>query len=339
MGERTTGHPSSEGPTDRLSVRVAAMRRFGERVRDAAPVWLRGGVRRALSVAFFVVIGVVLFRQLSGTDWPEVLRSVPRSPWFYVVFLARYFLLPITDALSYSAVWAINLFRHFGAFLMKRLLNSSFSAGAGDVYFLLWTVKTLQVPYRKAFSAAKDVTLLSAAASNTVAVVVLGAYLAYGDLSLMESVRPGVLGLIIGVTLLTAFLSLLVICFRGRVLAIDGPAMWRILGFHGARSAARILLLGLQWTIGLPGSSFSDWISLLIVDLLVSRTPLVPSREFLFLSLALGLAGTIDAPQAQVTALFLTDTALMQVGAVGSLIAAAVWRAKPHPLPRGGAEE
>lgn len=315
------------------------MRRLGDGVRDAVPVWLRRGVRRGLSIAFFVVIGLVLFRQLSGTDWPEVLRSVPRSPWFYLLFLARYFLVPITDALSYSAVWALNLFRHFGTFLMKRLLNSSFSAGAGDVYFLLWTVKTLQVSYKRAFSAAKDVTLLSAAASNTVAVVVLGGYLAYGDLSLMESVHPGVLGLIIGVTLVTAFLSLLVIRFRGRVLAIEGRTMWRILGFHGARSTARILLLGLQWTVGLPGSSFSDWISLLIVDLLVSRTPFVPSREFLFLSLALGLAGTINAPDAQVTALFLTDTALMQVGAVGSLIAAAVWRAKPHPLPRGGTDE
>jgi len=311
---------------------VAELRRFSERITAAVPSRVRRGLRRGLSVAFFVAIGLVLFRQLSGTDWPEVLRSVPRSPWFYLLFLARYFLLPISDALSYSAVWATNLFRHFGAFLMKRLLNSSFSAGSGDVYLLLWTVKTLRVTYRQAFSAAKDVTLLSAAAANAVAVVVLGAYLAYGDLSLMQSVRPGVLGLIIAVTLVTSVLSLLVIRFRGKVLATDARVMWRILGYHGARSVSRILLLGLQWTVGLPGSSFSDWISLLIVDLLVSRTPLVPAREFLFLSLALGLASTIDAPEAQVTAMFLTDTALLQVAAVGSLIAAVVWRAKPHPL-------
>jgi hypothetical protein len=284
-------------------------------------------------VAFFAVIGFVLVRQLSGIDWPEVLRAVPRSPWFYVLFVARFFLLPVADALSYSAVWATSLFRHFGAFLMKRLLNSSFSAGSGDVYLLLWTVNALRVSYRKAFSAAKDVTILSAAAANTIAVLFLGAYLAYGDLSLMESVRPGVLGLIIGVTLATAILSLLVIRFRGTVLAVDTPVMWRIFGYHGVRSILRIVLLGLQWTVGLPGSSFSDWISLLVVDLLVSRTPLVPAREFLFLSLALGLAGTIDAPEAQVTALFLTDTALLQVGALGSLIAAMVWRSKPHPLP------
>jgi hypothetical protein len=149
----------------------------------------------------------------------------------------------------------------------------------------------------------------------------------------MESVSPGVLGLIIGVTLATAVASLLVIRFRGAVLAVDSPVVWRVFGYHGVRSILRIVFIGLQWTVGLPGSSFSDWISLLVVDLLVSRTPLIPAREFLFLSLALGLAGTIDAPEAQVTALFLTDTALLQVGAVGSLIAAVLWRSRPRPLP------
>lgn len=333
VGEQSSGDPSGVDPTDRIGGRLAQLQRFGQGIRDAVPLRFRRGLRRALSVAFFAVIGFVLVRQLSGTDWPEVLRAVPRSPWFYVLFAARFFLLPVTDALAYSAVWATNLFRHFGAFLMKALLNSSFSAGSGDVYLLFWTVNTLRVSYRRAFSAAKDVTLLSAAAANTVAVIVLGAYLAYGDLSLMESVSPGVLGLIIGVTLATAVASLLVIRFRGAVLAVDSPVMWRVFGYHGVRSIFRIVFVGLQWTVGLPGSSFSDWISLLIVDLLVSRTPLIPAREFLFLSLALGLAGTIDAPEAQVTALFLTDTALLQVGAVGSLIAAVVWRSRPHPLP------
>ena len=130
----------------------------------------------------------------------------------------RYLNVPITDALSYSAVWARNLFRYFGVFLMKRMINSSFSAGSGDVYFLLWTVRTLRVTYWKAFSAGKDVTLLSAAAANAVAVVVLGAYLAFGDLSLMQSVRPGVLGLVIGVTLASRHLP-----SSGRSFSGEGP--------------------------------------------------------------------------------------------------------------------
>lgn len=332
MSEPSSASPRGPDATAGISARIAGLPSFVERTVERVPLRLRQALRRALSLAFFVVIGFVLYRQLSDTDWAAVLSSVPHSPWFYIIFLVRYLNVPITDALSYSAVWARNLFRYFGVFLMKRMINSSFSAGSGDVYFLLWTVRTLRVTYWQAFSAGKDVTLLSAAAANVVAVVVLGAYLAFGDLSPMQSVRPGVLGLVIGVTLVTAVLSLFIVRFRGKVLGISDNVMWRVLGYHGARSIARIVLLGLQWTVGLPGSSFPDWISLLIVDLLVSRTPLVPAREFLFLSLALSLASTIDAPEAQVTALFLTDTALMQVGAVASVIAGVVWRSKPEPL-------
>ena len=334
MSEPPDASPSKEDLADRISVRVADARGLLAHIIDAIPRPVRKTLRRVLSAAFFAAIGIVLYRQLSGLDWPEVLRSVPRSPWFYLLFLARYFSLPIADALSYSAVWATNLFRYFGAFLMKRLLNSSISAGSGDVYLLLWSVRTLRVTYRQAFMAAKDVTLLSAASSNAVAVLILGAYLAFGDLSLMEAVHPGLLGAIIGVTIVTAVLSLLVVRFRGKVLGVSGPVMWRILAYHGARSGSRLLLLGLQWTVGVPGSSLSDWIGLLIVDLLVSRTPLIPSREFLFLTLALGLADTINAPEIQVTATLLTDTALMQIGAVGSLLAAILWRSKPRSLPR-----
>jgi glycosyltransferase involved in cell wall biosynthesis len=332
MSEQSGSAPASRGAADRARTHFTRLRARAQQIAERIPLRWRVFLRRLLAVAFFAVVGWMLYRQLSDLDWPEVLRSIPRSPWFYVLFLTRYFSTPMTDALCYTAIWGTNLFRHFGAFLMKRMLNKSVSEASGDVYLLLWTVRTLGVRYREAFVAIKDVTLLSAASSNAVAVLVLGAYLAFGDLSLFDAVGPGVLSVIVGVTVLAALISVLVIRFRGKVLGIGTPVMWRILGYHGARNVGNIVLLGLQWTVGLPGSSFSDWISLLVVDLLVARAP-VPGREFVFLSLALSLASTIDAPEAQVSALFLTDTALLQVGAVGSLIAGIVWRSKPHPLP------
>ena len=174
--------------------------------------------------------------------------------------------------------------------------------------------------------------MLSAAASNTVALIVLGGYVTFGDLTLIEKVRPEALGIIIGVVLAAAAASLLVVVFRGKVLAVSTAVMWRILVYQLMRSSTSIVLLGLQWTVGLPGSAFTDWISLLVVDLLVARAP-IPGREFVFLSLALALADTIDAPRAQVTALFLANVGLRQMVLVPSLIAAMLWRARPRPLP------
>jgi hypothetical protein len=324
---------------ERMQARVAKLQAWGQGVLDKISPRARRNAQRAFSTAFIIVIATVLYRQLSGTDWREVLTSLPESPWFYLLFLARFFLQPIVEALCYTAVWAINMFRYFGVFLVKLVMNTSVAGMSGDVYFLVWAVRTLRITYRKAFSGVKDVTLLSAAAANIVAVVVLGGYLIFGDLSFAQKVKPTVLAVIIGVTLGAALLSLLVILFRGKVLAVDTSTMWRVIGYHVVRSAGNLVLLGFQWTAGLPGSVFTSWISLLVIDLLTSRTPFIPAREFLFLSLALAMADTIDAPQAQVTAMFLADTAMRQVFVVPSLLAGFLWRSRPQSLPLEPDEE
>ncbi len=318
---------------DRVGDRLAKLQIEAARLAERVPARVRKALQRVFSLGVLVVIAWVLHGQLEGTDWPKVLRSLPTSPWFYVLFVARFFNLPITETLCYSAVWATSLFRHFGIFLMKYVLNMAVAGATGDVYFLLWAVRTLDMSYRRAFSAVKDVTLLSAAAANAVAVVVLGGYFAFGDHTLVESVQSDAWTIIIAVTLGAAGLSLLLIVFRGAVFGVSTPVMWRIIGYHSVRSGGDLVLLGLQWTVGLPGSSFTDWIGLLIVALLVMRTPFLPAKDFVFLSLALLLAGSIDADQAQVTALFLTATALRQIAFVPSFIAGTLWRSKPHPLP------
>jgi hypothetical protein len=331
---------SEEDAAEGLLARIQA---WGSSLYGRVPPRVRRTTRRAFSLTFFVVIGTILYRQLEGMDWREVLRSLPASPWFYLLFLARFFLQPVVEALCYTAVWGINMFRYFGVLLIKLVMNFSVAGGSGDIYFLVWAVRTLRLSYRKAFGGIKDVTLLSAAAANIVAVVVLGGYFAFGDLTFTESVDPAILSLIIGVTLVAALISLLVILLRGktfgvgsvkgRLLGVDTQTMWRIIAYHLVRSGGNLVLLGFQWTVGLPGSVFSAWISFLVIDLLIQRTPFIPAREFLFLSIALALSDTVDAPEAQVTALFLADTAMRQLVTIPSIIAGFVWRARPLAIP------
>jgi len=340
---RMTKEPSAEAPTpsptEGLQGRIERLQTRAQSAYDRIPVPVRRVARHTFSAAFVVLIGSTLYRQLEGTDWAEVLRSLPTSPWFYLLFLARFFLQPTIEALCYTAVWGINLFRYYGVLLIKLVMNFSLAGGSGDLYFLIWSVRTLRLSYRKAFSGIKDVTLLSAAAANIVAVVVLGGYFFFGDLTFTKAVEPRVLSLIIGVTLAAALLSLSVILFRGKVLGVGTRTMWRIIGYHILRSGGSLVLLGLQWTVGLPGSIFSAWISFLVIDLLVQRTPFIPAREFLFLSIALALADTVDAPQAQVTALFLADTTMRQLVIIPSLIAGFFWKTRPLPLPLDPGEE
>ena len=318
---------------ERMQARIADLQAWGQGIYERVPPRVRRNAQRAFSLAFLAVIGTVLYRQLRDLDWSEVLRSLPASPWFYVLFLVRFFNLPVVETLCYSVVWSTNLFRYFGTFLMKYILNTAVAGATGDVYFMMWAVRTLGITYRRAFSAVKDVTLLSAAAANAVAVLVLAGYFASGDVSLAESVNSGVVNAVVGVTLGAAALSLLLLAFRGKVLAVSTKVMWQIIGLHTYRSAGDLVALGLQWTAGLPGTTFGDWITLLIVALLIARTPGIPAKDFVFLSLALALGKTVDAGQTEVTAMLLADTALRQAALVPSFIVGALWRSRPHPVP------
>ncbi|MEM7434692.1 MAG: hypothetical protein AAF436_06030 [Myxococcota bacterium] len=304
---------------------------WGSGVLERIPLHLRRWGKRVAVLAILAAIGVVLVRQLRGLDWAVVVRSLPTSPWFYAAWLARYLLLPVTEVVCYSAVFTRNLFRDFGAFLLKRLMNASLAGGSGDTYFLVWLVEHLSLTTRQAFSAIKDVTLLSAAAANGVAVAVLGAYLVWGDWRVLSGVEPRVVALVIGVTLGAAALSVLVIAFRGKVIGVPTGTMGRIIGYHTIRSAGALFLLGLQWSAAMPEVDMATWANLLIVALLVSRTPFLPAPELLFLTVALALVGTIDAPQARLEAMFLADAALVQVFAIPSLIVALVWRRRRAP--------
>ena len=325
----------SNGATlgDRIRARIERVQSSAQRLHDAVPPRVRLWAQRAFSLAVLGVVAFVLVRQLRGTDWPAVLQALPRSPWFYFLFFIRFLNVPIIDTLCYSAVFATSLFRYFGTFLMKFMLNMAVAGTSGDVYFMFWAVRTLQIGYRRAFSAVKDVSLLSAAASNAVAVAVLAAYFAFGDLSLTESVSRGAVTAIVAVVLGSAMLSLLLIAFRGKVLAVSTPVMWRIIGYHIIRSAGDLVLLGLQWTVGLPGTTFGDWINLLVVAVLVGRVPGLPAKDLVFLSLALALGDSVDADRSAVTALFLADTALRQAAFATSFVVGAVWRSRPHSLP------
>lgn len=338
MSEESSVEPPTPPWADRMQARIDRAKAWAERFYESVPPRVRRNLRRAFSATVLAVIGFALYRQLRGTNWPEVLSALPASPWFYVLFVIRFLNLPIIDTLCYSAVFAASLFRYFGTFLMKYILNMAVAGATGDVYFLFWAVRTLGIGYRRAFSAVKDVSLLSAAASNGVAVVVLGGYFAFGDLALTDSISSGAMTAIIVVIVGASMLSLLLIAFRGKVLAVTTSVMWRIIGYHTIRSAGDLVLLGSQWTVGLPGTTFGDWIDLLIVAVLVARAPGLPARDLIFLSLALALGDTVDADRSAVTALFLTDTALRQMAFVPSFIAAVVWRSRPRPIPLGADE-
>ncbi|MEM8936184.1 MAG: hypothetical protein AAGC77_07235 [Pseudomonadota bacterium] len=305
----------------------SAAEALGAAISPVQRVW----ISRAFSAGFLALVFFMLWRELKDTDWAAVANALPTAPAFYLLFFLRFMLLPVTEASIYGAIWRKNLIGHFGAFLKKRVLNFSVGGQLGDAWFIFWAGPTFKLKKREIFSAVKDVTILSAAASNAVAAVMLVGFALFGDPSMMGAWGDDILLVITIVVGAGLALSAALIWFRGGLIKLSRRNIWIAFGGHAVRSILAVVLLAGQWSAGLPGVAFVAWFNLLIIELLVTRAPFIPGKDLLFLSLALTLAQSIDAPEAAVTALFLFNAALSQVVSGLSYVVGLLWRKDEAP--------
>ncbi|MGF1544998.1 MAG: hypothetical protein ACFB00_10935 [Parvularculaceae bacterium] len=281
---------------------------------------------RGFSISFFIFIAWILFNQLRTADWSAIAASLPSSPWFYIFFLMRYLLVPVTEALVYGVIWARNFFVDFGVLLKKRVLNFSVGAQAGDVWFVFWAAQRLQIRKRDAFSAVKDVTMLSAAASNVVAALLLAFYAVFGERGAFDAAGGNVLAWVSAAVAGGLLISALALWWRGGLIRLPRPKGVFVGVAHAGRCLINLALLGAQWSAGLPGVSAIAWLNFLVVDMLVARAPLIPGKDLVFLSLALSLTASVNAPETALTAMFIANTALSQIAAATSFALATLWR-------------
>ena len=87
---------------------------------------------------------------------------------------------------------------------------------------------------------------------------------------------------------------------------------WGVLGIHVARIALVVLLQATQWAVVLPAERWSTWLVFLTAQMVISRLPIVPNRDLLFLSAGLEMSNTIAGPRAAMAGLLLAGGALTQ---------------------------
>jgi len=297
---------------------------------NALPERGRKRVGAGLHALFLVFVGWTIFAELKDLQWSEILANLPASPYFYVLGLARFLVLPTAETAVYSVIWRRNLAPRYGAFLHKRVLNTAVAGHSGDLYFMWWASKRLGVGYRRAFSAVKDATILSAAAANFVATAALLPYLFLGDLSLFDELGEGMAAAVLASIVLGAALTGAAFFFRRRVLKLALPAAAAVTGIHLARVVASFSIAIWQWSVGLPGVALVVWLNFTVLEIFTARLPFLPAREIVFLALSLQIAGSVGAPEAAVAALFLAQAALAQVLNLAAFAAGLAWPAPPE---------
>lgn len=283
---------------------------------------LLGGLRRAITVG---VVGYLVYR-LGTIGWKEVWRSVPETPWFYVLFVGIYFVLPIFQALIFSIVWKRPFCILFPPMLKKRVYNKDVMSYSGEVYLYLWGDKRISAwSGRELIHSIKDNAIISSVASTTVALGLLGIFFLSGIVVLPEIIERHGVAYTVGGVLVAAVIIYAAVKFRRAVLKLPGRLLITLFGLHVCRLLLVQVLQILQWKVVVPEIDLSVWFTFLAIQIIMQGIPLLPSRDLLFVSAGIEMAGVLEISRAAIAGLFVLQSVLDKCTNLTAFIVVSLW--------------
>lgn len=266
-----------------------------------------------LRMAFLIAVGAWLLHRIGEIGWKELLAHMPANPWFYILFLAIYLLVPISEIPIYRMIWKRPMLRNFPYLLRKNMYNVALVGYSGEAFFVWFARQSLHIPGKEAFSAIKTNNVLSALASNLATIILLILFLLTGNLAMLTAGEGQLIWYVGASVVITLVLSALIYHFRHAILDFPPRLSLEVFGIHAGRNALILILQALQWAVIIPSAPVSVWILFLTAQFLLTRIPFLPNKDLVFLGLTLSLTGMVQAPEALVASMFLTSGALIQI--------------------------
>ncbi len=259
-----------------------------------------------------VIAAVVLLIgwQLWQIGWTEVFQSLPAHPLFYILFLVMYLTLPLAELLIYRGLWKLPRFSLFRAFITKRVYNEEVVGYSGEVYLSVWATQQTGKPAAEIARNVRDANILSAANSYFMMLILLGLLLTFEVIPATVILPETTAGIWLAVGLITLILLFLGIRFRHYYFQLPLPEALRIISIYAVRFALQHSLLVWQWSVVIPGTDLSVWLTYLALIIVINRLPFVPSKDLVFVWAGIGLSQFLDVSAAGVAALLLVSSAL-----------------------------
>ena len=261
------------------------------------------------AISFGMLAMVVI--EVGRLNWARVLGLVPHSPAFWVVFGVAYLTGPLTEWVIYRRLWGLPV-SGIAALLRKLVSNELLLGYLGEVQFYAWArgkLKMVAAP----FGAIKDVTILSALTGNLIILAMLGfawPLVASGQLG----VETRKVFASLAVVLVTSFLILL---FRQKLFTLPPRELWLISALQVMRTLVYVVLSAMMWHYILPDVDVGLWLVLATLRMLISRLPLIPNKDVVFVGIAVFLLGR-DAQVSDLMAM-MTGILLMTHIVVGTV--------------------
>ena len=292
--------------------------------RRPAPAWQKWfGIGLSLLMIGFLV------HQSAKIGWTQFAAVLPRDPRYYLLMVAMYLTLPLTETLIFRRLWALP-WSSLWLFLRKRVLNEAVFGYSGEAYVYMWARRQTGLAAR-AMGAVKDVSITSALAANALTVMVVVVLVLFGDQLLAAGFfSPTQLRSVIWGAALLTLPAFIILVFSKRIMSLPRAVNARIFGVHIVRLLLSNALLIAAWHFALPEIGWGVWLMLISLRLVISRVPFAPNTDLLFSSVGMGLAGSANV---EIAALLAFGAALVLVG--HALVVVADWAAGLSPRHKG----
>lgn len=263
---------------------------------------------RTASQIIRVTIIVFLLYQLSRVGWTDFLHNLPTTPWFYLIILVIYFLLPFSEMVAYRVSWPIGWKEGLPIFIKKRVLNKDVVGYSGELQLFAWVQSSIGISKRETFKVIRDNNILSSLASTCIVFGLLTIFIVSGQISFLELIDSQ--QYVMYGAILIGLIVLLAVGYQYRSLLFSMPKKRAclVLAIHMGRLVVANVLQVLLWYAVLPTVSLEVWFTYLSISLIMSRVPFVPNRDFLFIAVGIGAADLLSVSSGAVAGLFLTQS-------------------------------
>jgi hypothetical protein len=228
-----------------------------------------------------------------------------------VMFLS----LPVFQVLIYRAAWKVNVKPRelFLALINKRVLDKDVLGYSGEMYLYFWARKNVKQPDKEILHVLKDNVILSSAASTLVALVLLILFFALGRVKLPgEWVNPNIIHVVV-LAFCGVLIIGLVITFRKRILFLKRKEILAIFGLHICRLLFVQGLQVVQWAVVMPEIPILNWMTLLAVQIIITRIPLLPGRDLVFMGTGIEMSELINVSTPSMAGMLLASSVLNKI--------------------------
>jgi hypothetical protein len=279
-------------------------------------------VLQALRWIFPIFLLIFVGHRLTQLGWHQIWNVRPTSVGFYFLIILQFFIQPLGDLIIYRSLWGAREALGLPIFLRKRFLNSALFDYSGEVFFYFWAQRKLELPRRMLVHSIKDSNLLSGGAGLAMVWLVLLVLLATGGLQVPPVVAAHFWVYIIGGSLPLLFCAILVIAHR-KVTVLSHRQMAETFSIHFLRSLLVLLLEIGFWELSGALPSAVVCLQFVAMRLVISRLPLVPNKDLVFVGAGIAAAGLLKVPVTPVATVLVILAAADLI--LGSLLAGLPW--------------